>query len=131
MSEIIEKVAKAIADVIGHGMREKCVTHAQAAIAAYEGEIVKERDAAHHLLNHIHREVASLEDFDAASLMKEIEQTLSGSKIFNDNKVLEAERDRYKEALELIAHADASEWPDCSARKAARKALNPKPEPKP
>lgn len=48
----------------------------------------EERNAAHHLLNHIHREVASLEDFDAASLMEEIEQTLNGTKVFDDNKFL-------------------------------------------
>ncbi len=44
--------------------------------------------AAHHLLNHIHREVAVLQDFDAESLMEEIEQTLNGTKIFDDNKFL-------------------------------------------
>lgn len=32
----IERVAKAIADVIGHGMREKCHTHAVAALAALQ-----------------------------------------------------------------------------------------------
>lgn len=47
-------------------------------------------DACHHLLNHIHREVASLEDFDAQSLMTEIEQTLNGTKIYDDNKALQA-----------------------------------------
>lgn len=51
-------------------------------------KLEEERDAAYHLLNHIHREVASLEDFDAASLMEEIEQTLNGTKVFDDNKFL-------------------------------------------
>src|SRR5690606_29848586 len=33
-----ERVAKAIADVIGHGMAEKCEPHARAAIAALAGK---------------------------------------------------------------------------------------------
>lgn len=35
-AEIIDRVAKAIADAVGHGMREKCEHMAHAAIAAYQ-----------------------------------------------------------------------------------------------
>lgn len=52
------------------------------------GNLQTKLDSVYHLLNHIHREVSSLEDFDAASLMTEIEETLNGTRIFNDNKHL-------------------------------------------
>ena len=45
-----DKVAKAIADAIGHGMAEKCYTHADAAIAALlaqEGAAAPEGEGAH------------------------------------------------------------------------------------
>lgn len=58
--------------------------------------------ALEHLLNHIHREVASLEDFDAGSLMEEIEQTLSGTKVFDDNKALCEEITRLKAANKVL-----------------------------
>jgi len=35
--ELRAAVAKAIADVIGHGMREKCYAHADAALATFQG----------------------------------------------------------------------------------------------
>ena len=55
-----------------------------------------------HLLNHIYREVSSLEDFDADSLKKEIEATINGTKIYNDTKVLEREIERLRAAAKAI-----------------------------
>lgn len=58
--------------------------------------------AVKHLLNHIHREVASLEDFDAESLMQEIEATISGERIFDDNKYLHEQLAAAKESNEAL-----------------------------
>jgi hypothetical protein len=52
------------------------------------------------LLTHIHQEVSALEDFDAESLMKEIEECIGDQRYFNDNLALheEIERLRKREA---------------------------------
>lgn len=69
-------------------------------------------EALEHLLNHIHREVATFQDFDAGSLMEEIEQTLDRTKVFDDNKFLHAriaELEWINDSLRTQAQCWASE----------------------
>lgn len=87
-------------------------------------------NALEHLLNHIHREVANLEDFDAGSLMEEIEQTLNGTKVFDDNKFLhdriaelEAEPIKGSDVAFVDGHGDEvlhsdlyDECPNCASK---------------
>lgn len=73
------------------------------------------------LVTHVHNEVASLEDFDADEVMRELKQALSGEKYFDDNAALEQEVARLRESrrtggtLEICSHCErpAIEWPLC------------------